>query len=217
MAQLRISVYLLVAAIAQWLDGSMAEQCRDDEYYDGVTDLCAPCKEVCEPCHERHKNFNFCITMPKCAAYYDRVCVKKESPKSPALSSVLLPRPSSTESIIPQASPVILPITAPKAPTPNVLANPLLWLSISCIFLAILAILVVVCVMVYYVKSSPRRDSNSLLLPRETPGYTRSISQASSSATSCSNCQDKKCVVTINPEKDRMLSVPDIQNVHCQA
>lgn len=217
-----VPVYLLVAAIILWLDRSMADGCGPDEYYDGVFDNCTSCKTIClcEPLSQH--NHDYCMKFPKCADYYRRLCTTVAGTSSSTRRIPIPPRfpPATSEQSPPAAEG--LPQRTYERPDLsahsdyNTVSNPLLWLAISCIFLAILAILIVSGVMFYYMRASRERYTDTPLLRGGQPAYSRSTSQLSSSSCANSQQQERKCTLAIIRESDQMIQ-PDIQKVHFES
>lgn len=209
MAQLRISVCLLVFTTSQLLDGLVAEEgvtCGPDEYFDGVVDTCEQCRNVCS-C-DKPEYADFCTR--NCESYYERLQCTTITPDGPSIDRTL-PSKSSNEAKV--ENHVTRPEWHDKPIPTSVLTNPLVWLSVVCIVVALIAILIVMVVLIRFARRTIYRP-DGLLIEASQPGYSRSTSQVSSN--SCSNCQEKNCSMAfVSEEKKRMLS--DLQQSHQEA
>jgi hypothetical protein len=187
-----VAVVSLLVSSCQTIDGQQQQQeeggygCPEDEYYDGVVDQCQKCKNVCQPLISPPP---FCIT--NCPEYHRRMLMQllkdKEQQENSASKNSQEPQQATPSGRIPVAE-------------PQLLQHPLLWISVGCLMVAVMATVAIVVLLVVCRPGRPGQRGD-VLLPgsnQSSPPYSRSTSESSTGD------QEKKGLVR-----------PDVTSVAC--
>jgi len=155
------------------------------EYFDGVVDACQPCADVCLPC-DLSNSATFCAA--NCLEYYRKHC------QDPTYSTS---RTTKTRSTVQPSDPIL---------GGSLWENPLFWLSIGCLIVAVLATVAMVALILICRKSNrDDRDQRLLSSNLSSPNYSRSTSESSNGTV------DDKKYPLLGHEAAKTGLPPDIQ------
>jgi len=205
------SLFLAIVSLLLAIDGvSSSSVCGKNRYYDGTIDMCDDCSNVCKPLDcERERFADYC--RKNCPEFFEKICPKQ------VLTEVKSPRQEALQQgpqISQQASPSV-PSTTQLMHMNQLITSPLLWLSISCLVVAIMVTSVMVALFVFCRKSSLSQDAPLLGSNDTSPSYSRSTSKESDDSSLCQTLYptEKKStlLLALNDDKGQ---VPDAQCSH---